>query len=208
LLSLCRFCAAKKIIVAFNATERAFEMAFVERDVMKITYTLRDQQRASFASFYIGKVSGAFPDISNPAFRNFLGEFGDNLAAVSDCYVEGYSISFTWENDVDPIVYGPTADVERKAVLQFKVADGFSTIFTIPGAKYAMFGADGETIVRPDNSGSFDGNALEAPLESIHDKLRNGVTIGLVTYPVTDRRASDFRGLLDAYKQHRSNPRG
>jgi hypothetical protein len=183
-------------------------MPFVEREVMKVTYTLRDQQRASFASFHIGKVAGAFPDISTGAFRNFLGELGDNLAAVSDCYVEGYSITFSYENDADPIVYGPTADVERKAVLQFKTADGFQTIFTIPGAKYEMFGADGETIVRPDNSGSFNGNALEAPLESIHDKLRNGVTVGVITFPVTDRRGADFRGLLDAYKQHRSNPRG
>jgi len=184
-------------------------MAFVRRPVTRVTYTLRDQQKAAFASFHLTTVTGnVLPDINAAPVQTFLGEFADNLQAVSDCFVESFSVTTEWENDVAP-VFGAAADVERKAVLQFKTEDGFYSIFTIPGAKYDMFdAADGVQIVRPDNSGSFAGNTLETPLESIHDKLRNGVTNGAVTHASTDRRAKDLRNLWDAYKQHRSNPRG
>ncbi len=183
-------------------------MAFVSREALKVTYSIQDQERSSQCSFYIGEAGGNLPNIHDPDFRNFIGEFGDNLSAVSDGYVSAITFSFSLYNDAN-LVFGPAPDVERKGVLQFKTEDGFQTLFTIPGAKYSMFAADGENIIRnPADPSSFTGNPLAAPLQSIHDKLRNGVTIDLVTYPATDRRAKDIRQLVDAYKQHRSNPRG
>ena len=177
---------------------------------MKVTFTVRDQQRAGYCSFYIGEASGQLPDPNAADFGAFIGEFASSLQNVTDCYVEGASISFDYFNDA-AITYGTSADVERKGVFVFKTEDNFTSIFTIPGAKYTMFSTtDGESIIRDLTApaGNFNGNPLETHLESIHDKLRNGVTIALVTYPCTDRREKDLRDLKDAYKQHRSNPRG
>lgn len=183
-------------------------MAFVARDVIKVTYSVEDQQKSSECSFYVGENTGNLPNIHDPAFRAFIGEFGDNLQAASDCFVSSISVSLALFNDAS-LSFGASPDRERKGVLQFATEDGFQTIFTIPGAKYSMFAADGETITRsPTTPGDFAGNPLEATLESIHDKLRNGVTIGAVTFPCTDRRAKDIRDLRDAYKQHRTNTRG
>ena len=184
-------------------------MAFVSKPAIKITYTVRDQSRISYASFHIGKNGADYPNVNDPAFIAFCNEFAASLQNVSDCFVSGYNITLDYENDAVP-TFGPAADVERKGVLQFKTADGFYTLFTIPGAKYDMFDPqDGETIIRPSASAdNFDGNPLETHLESIHDKLVNGATIALETFPATDRRGGNINRLWDGYKQHRSNPRG
>ena len=185
-------------------------MGWNRSNTLKVTFTVRDQQRAGYCSFYLGDVAGTLPDPNSADFMAFLGEFATSLQNVTDCYVEQASITYEIFNDA-PIQFGASADVERKGVLVFKTEDNFTTIFTIPGAKYAMFSAtDGETIIRDASaaSGNFNGNPLESHLENIHDKLRNGATILLTTYPVTDRRRKDLRDLKDAYKQHRSNPRG
>jgi hypothetical protein len=184
-------------------------MAFIDRSIIKVTYGLVDQdQHPSSCQFYVSDASGTLPDINNASFRAFIGEMGDNLAATSDCYVESITVSLALFNDAT-LAFGAAPDVERKAVLQFKTEDGYETIFTIPGAKYAMFGADGVAVTRnPTDPESFTGNTLAAPLQSIHDKLRNGVTIGLLTHAVTDRRAKDLRQMVDAYKQHRKRSRG
>ena len=185
-------------------------MAFTDRGTLKVTLSLKDQSNKGNSScqFYVGAASGNLPNIHDTAFRNFIGEFADNVAAVSDCFVESISVSLVMFNDAT-VAYGDAPDVERKGVLQFKTADGYSTIFTIPGAKYDMFGADGESIIRdPDDPEDFGTNPLATPLQSIHDKLRNGVTIAPNTYPVTDRRAKDVRAMFDAYKQHRKKSRG
>lgn len=183
-------------------------MAFVARDVLKVTYTVEDQQKSSDCSFFVGEASGALPNIHDPAFRNFIGEFGDNLAAASDCFVSSISISLAMFNDA-AISFGASPDRERRAVMQFATEDGFTSQFSIPGAKYAMFGPDGVSVIRSATTpGDFVGNPLEATLESIHDKLRNGVTIGVNTYPVQDRRGKDLRDLRDAYKANKANSRG
>ena len=185
-------------------------MAFNRGNTMKVTFTVRDQQRAGYASFYIGELAGQLPNPNEAEFTAFIEEFAGNLQDVTDCFVENISVSMDFYNTVGQ-TFGASADVERKGVLVFKTEDNFTSIFTIPGAKYAMFSAtDGESIIRDlaAAAGNFNGNPLEADLESIHDKLVNGVTINLGTYPVTDRREKDIVSLKDAYKQHRSNPRG
>lgn len=184
-------------------------MAFTDRAVLKVTFGIIDKdQNASSSQFYVGATAGNLPNIHDSAFRNFIGEFADNIQAVSDCYVESISVSLVLFNDA-ALAFGAAPDVERKGVLQFKTSDGYETIFTIPGAKYSMFAADGVSITRnPADPESFTGNTLATPLQSIHDKLRNGVTVGLVTFPATDRRAKDYRAMVDAYKQHRKRSRG
>lgn len=184
-------------------------MAFNRGNTMKVTFSLRDRsKKVSYASFYIGELAGQLPNPNEAEFTAFVGEFGASLQNLTDCYVDGATISFDFNNDAAQ-TFGTADDVERKAVLQFRTEDNFTSIFTIPGAKYSMFGPDGVSIVRDTASpGSFAGNTLETHLESIHDKLVNGVTINLATHPVTDRREADLTSLLDAYKQHRANSRG
>lgn len=184
-------------------------MAFNRQNTMKVTYTIRDQQKAGYASFYIGELTGQLPNPNEDEFQDFIGEFGSSLANSTDCYVEGATVSFDFLNDA-AISFGSAADIERKGVLSLRTEDNFTSIFTIPGAKYSMFDPnDGETIIRdPSNSQSFNTNPLATHLNSIKDKLVNGVTINLATHPVTDRREKDLIGLRDAYKQHRSNSRG
>lgn len=184
-------------------------MAFIDRGTLKVTFGVIDKdQNKSSCQFYVGEASGNLPNIHDAAFRNYIGEFADNLQAVSDAYVESISVSLAMFNDA-ALAFGAAPDVERKGVLQFKTEDGYETIFTMPGAKYTMFGADGTSIIRDATDPElFTGNPLIAPLTSIHDKLRNGVTIGVNTFAVTDRRAKDVRAMVDAYKQHRSRSRG
>jgi hypothetical protein len=184
-------------------------MAFNRGNTLRVTFTIADQQRKGYCSFYIGELTGQLPNINDGEFVTFISDFAIDLANVTDCYIESVSCSFDFFNDAN-ITFGAAPDVERKAVLTFKTEDNFTTIFTIPGAKYAMFATDGETVRSDDPNalGAFTGNALRPNLSSIHDKLVNGVTINLGTYPVTDRREKDVRQLKDAYKQHRSNSRG
>lgn len=182
-------------------------MALNRRNTMKVTYTFRDRSPRGvfYATFYIGELAGQLPNPNETEFGAFISEFGDSLTNVSDCYVDGATISFDYFNPAAS-TFGAAADGERKAVLQFNTEDGFQSILTIPGAKYTMFDTDGETIIR--DGATFTGNPLATHLQSIHDKMVNGVTINLATYPVTDRREKDLVSIADAYKQHRSNSRG
>lgn len=184
-------------------------MAFNRGNTLKVTYTLRDRsKKTSFTSFHIGELAGQLPNPNEAEFQAFVAEFGSSLAALSDCYVEGISCTFDFFNDA-AMTFGTADDVERKAVITFKTEDNFSSMITIPGAKYAMFGSNGIDIIRDTaTGGNFNGNPLESHLESIHDKIVNGVTINLATHPVTDRREKNIVSMIDAYKQHRKNPRG
>lgn len=184
-------------------------MPFQRGNTMKVTYTFRDKgKKPSYASYYIGELAGQLPNPNEAEFTAFVQEFGNSLIAVSDCYVEGVTVTFDYYNDAAKS-FGAAADVERKAVLSMRTEDQFTTIFTIPGAKYEIFGPDGESVIRDTaNSTNFTGNPRATDLNSIRDKLTNGVTINLATHPVTDRREKDIVSLDDAYKQHRANPRG
>lgn len=183
-------------------------MAFNRRNTMKVTYTVRDQdpKKVSYATFYIGELAGQLPNPNEAEFTAFIAEFASSLSNVIDCYVEGATISFDFFNDAAK-TFGAAPDVERKGVFTLNTEDGFTSIFTMPGAKYSMFDpGDGSTIIH--NGGSFTGNPLATHLQAIHDKLINGVTINLATHPVVDRREKDLVSLSDAYKQTRSNSRG
>lgn len=184
-------------------------MAFNRGNTLKVTYTLRDRsKKTSFASFHIGELAGQLPNPNETEFEAFIGEFGASLIASTDCYVEGVSCSFDFYNNAAQ-AFGTADDVERKAVITFKTEDNFTTIFTIPGAKYSMFSSNGIDVIRDSStSDNFNGNPLETHLEGIRAKLINGVTINLGTYPVTDRREKDVVSMVDAYKQHRKNSRG
>lgn len=184
-------------------------MGFQRGNTIKVTYTFKDRgKKPSFASYYIGELAGQLPNPNEAEFIAFVQEFGSSLIAVSDCYIENVSCTFDFYNDA-AMSFGAAADVERKAVLSMKTEDQFQTIFTIPGAKYEIFGPDGVSVIRDSsNSNNFTGNPRAADLNSIRDKLTNGVTINAATWPVTDRREKDIVSLIDAYKQHRGNPRG
>lgn len=186
-------------------------MGFNRAPVVKVTFTLRDQDRVSYSSIYLGKNTTGllWTDVNSVDFHAYITEFATNLQALTDCFVESINVSLEWLNDA-PRTFGTAADVERKAVLQFKTASGFYTLFTIPGAKYDMFDpSTGIDIISTSAvMGDFVGNPLQTELENIHDKIVNGATIATVNYPATDRRHDNIQSLWDAYKQHRSNTRG
>lgn len=187
-------------------------MAYAMRPTLKVTLTVADKAGTSTSSFHIGAVdilgTATLPDPNNAAFQAFLFEYASSLQNAVDTRVTDISLAYTYLNDTLAAFSGDP-NTERKGVLQFLTADGFYTTVTLPGIKSSAIGADGVNIIRDANTaGSFTGNPLETHLESVHDKLRNGVTIGAVTYPVTDRRGADVRDLVDAYQQHRANSRG
>jgi hypothetical protein len=187
-------------------------MAFVLRRVAEITFTVEDKASTSSCSFHIGLgtlVGQAFGlDLRDTDFTTYLEEFASSLQNSTDCRVTGFTLTMKWVQDTLP-AFGTDANVERKGVLQFLTADGFQSIFTIPGIKNNAVGGDGISLIRDVNTpGSFAGNPIETHLESVHDKMRNGVTINAVTYNATDRRGQDIRDLIDAYQQHRARSRG
>jgi hypothetical protein len=149
----------------------------------------------------MGQGGGAYP---GPAeITTFLTEFYDSIKNASDCRGLGYQITYSWEED-SVLSYGPSPEVERKGVMQFN-AGGFISSFSWPGLKADAVSADG--INMPRTGTTFSG-AVATHLQSIHDKLQNGATVGIVNFPVVDRRGVDFSGLVDAYQQHRRNSRG
>lgn len=182
-------------------------MAFVSKAVVRVTVSMEDQAKPTSTHFYIGAVEGVLPAVTDidDAISTAMGHF----IATSDCRVNGYEVSYIYVNDTIG-AFGDAPDRERKAVLQYNTTPGnFPTIITIPGAKYDMFAPDGETVIRdPADDQSFTTNPLAADLNALNTLFLNGITVGLVTYPVTDRRGDDINALLDAYKNHRANARG
>lgn len=184
-------------------------MALV-RQPTRVTFTFRDRKRKATSGFFVGDVAGQPPDpmqLGNPnalAPFAFLQEFYDNMKDVSDCAPLGYQITYSWADNAT-IAYGATPNVERKGVMAFRVDDvGQPTsIFTWPGLKDGAQAPNGQKISY--NAPSTFTGPLAADLQSIHDKLRNGATIGASTFPVTDYRGKDFADLIDAYQQTRSS---
>lgn len=189
-------------------------MALV-RQPTEVTFSFRDRARKSSSGFHVGEAGGSTPDpieLANPnalAPFAFVQEFYDSMKNVSDCVGLGYSVTYKWE-ETDPAVlalYGATPNVERKGVMQFNAASGAKSIFTFPGMKDACEAPDGKHLIR--TGPTTFGGTLAAHLQSIHDKLQNGATIGINTFPVTNYLGSDLNGLVDAYKQTRaSNGKG
>lgn len=180
------------------------------RQPTEVVFTFRDRARKSTCGFYVGDVAGLPPDpmqLANPNLAApfaFVQEFYDNLKDVSDCAGLGYAVTYRWLDDA-AIAYGANPNVERKGVMSFRVADvgNPTAIFTWPGLKDDAEGADGKSL-RYTPPSTFTG-PLAGDLQSIHDKLRNGATIGASTFAVTDYRGKDLAELRDAYKQTRSS---
>lgn len=170
-----------------------------------ITFTWRQPGDArGQTTVHLGTNTPGVADMNDNDFRAFVGEMVDNMEAFSDCQVESVSVNATFDVTGNA-AYGDSPNVERKAVFIFQTAAGFPARVTVPGLTNAALGSDGINITR---SGSTFSGSLATPLQAFHDKLQNGATINLLTYPVVDRRGSDFNGLLDAYQQHRRSARG
>lgn len=173
-------------------------------DVLTVTLTLEDKGSKGYMQFHIGENTGALPDTSDAAFLAYLSELVDNVEGMSDCRVTSIACNLGYRITGNA-AFGDSPNVERKAVFQFDTAAGFPAIVTVPGVSNACLAEDGKNLKRTGTT--FEGT-MAAALQGVHDKLQNGVTIGLVTFPVTDRRGSDFNGLIDAYQQHRRSSRG
>lgn len=183
-------------------------MAFNLRQVVSVTLTVEDKSGTSTTGFYVGDNAGNPIDVTNPAFGTFVTEYAASMQNAMDCRVTQITAQYTWIQDTLP-AFGGDPNVERKGILQFRTADGFYTTVSIPGIKSAAVSADGVNLIRDANTpGQFTGSPIETHLEGIHDKLRNGVTVGVLNFPVVDRRGADLRDLVDAYQQHRANTRG
>lgn len=172
----------------------------------RITYTFRDRARKATTSFHIGSVLGAFapPD----ALATFVGEFYGNMQDVSDCAGVGYQISYSFLESPFVSDYDGNPNVERKGVWSFNLAGSSGkSIVTVPGITIDAQAPNGRDLAYTvDGAGepTFTG-AVAGDLQSIHDKLRNGATIGATTFPVTDADGNDYAQMFAAYQQTRSS---
>jgi hypothetical protein len=185
-------------------------MALV-RQPTRITFKFRDRSRQGAFGFFMGEDGGSTPDpiqLGNPnalAPFSYLQEFYQSLQNASDCAGVGYEITYSWQEEPSLSSYGATPDMNRKGVLTFN-AGRTPSLFTIPGIKDAAFDSTGRKIARAGST--FQAGAsgdIATHLQSIHDKLQNGATIGLNTYPVVDEEGNDWDGLVDAFKQNRAS---
>ena len=187
-------------------------MALV-RQPTRVTVSFKDRGRSASTSFYMGESAGAPPDpilLGNPnavAPFSFLQELYQSMQAASDCLGDGYSVTYSWRETPELIAFsGGNPQVERKGVLSFD-SGATRSIFTIPGIKFGAESANGRKLAYNLNAGGdpvFTG-ANAADLQSVHDKLRNGATISLLNYPVTDADGNDYSAMRDGYIQHRSS---
>lgn len=183
------------------------------RQPTRVTISFKDRGRTANSAFYLRDGPGGPPDpiaLANPnvaAPFAFLQELYDNMKDVSDCLGVGYSVTYSWVEDPPLIAFaGGNPQVERKGVMSFRSGAGRS-IFTIPGIKFDAEASNGRKLAYNLNSAGdpvFTG-PLAGDLQSIHDKLRNGATIGLINHAVTDADNDDYGAMMDAYIQHRSS---
>lgn len=179
-------------------------VTITQDSVLSVTLTVQDKAKKGYMSFNIGQYGGVLPYTGEAAFAAYLSELADNVEAISDCRVTDINVTAHW-GVTGNAAWGGSPQVERKGVFQFMTASGFPSIVTVPGLSDDALANDGINIKR--TGSTFEG-PLASALQAFHDKLQNGVTIGLVTYPVTDARGSDYNGLIDAYQQHRKSSRG
>jgi len=181
-------------------------MAFQLKHVLKVEILGEDQSKPTRTEFHIGEVAGVLPAITDVA--SAISTAAANVQLTSDCIVTGWNATYSAYQDTIP-AFGSAPDRERKGVLQYNTADGFFSQISLFGAKYSMFAPDGVEIIRdPADDQSFTTNPLATPLNALNDLFKDGITVGLVTYPIVDRRAADLVTLADAYKQTKSNSRG
>lgn len=184
-------------------------MALV-RQPTRVTFSFRDRKRTTTTGFYVGESGGEPPPVlefANPnalAPFSFVQEFYDNLKDVSDAAGIGYSVTYSWlEAPVIAVTGQP--NVNEKGILSL-VAGATPSRFSIPALKDAALDSTGRKIARSgdDFIPGVTGD-VSADLDSIRDKLINGATIDLVTYPVTDQEGNDVTALIDAYLQTRAS---
>lgn len=181
-------------------------MAFVLKPVIKVEILGYDESKPTRTEFHIGAVAGVLPALDD--VQAAISTAAANVQLTSDCVVSGWNATYSAFQDTIP-AFGAAPDRERKGVLQYNTADGFFSQISLFGAKYSMFAPDGVQIIRdPADDQSFTTNPLATPLNALNTLFLNGLTVGLVTYPIVDRRSADLVSLADAYKQTKSNSRG
>ena len=181
-------------------------MTFVAKPVLKIEILGRDQSKPTRAEFNIGAVAGVLPAITD--IDTVLQGVADHYQNLTDCVVTGVNATYGFYQDT-PADFGDAPDRERKGILQYVVTGNFPTETSIFGAKYAMFAPDGIEIIRnPADDQSFTTNPLAADLNYINSLFLEGITVGLVTYPIVDSRGTTIIKLDEAYKQTKANARG
>ena len=182
-------------------------MAFVRQGVTKLTFNWTDGKDKASSSIHVGNVAGSVASPNESEFESYLLALVADMEAISHATLESVTYSIQWINNA-PAIPGVEADVERKAVFVWRTAGGFNSLFTVPGAKGEIFNEEDGVIRDNAVAGSFTGNPQQTALESMYSKIIDGPTINLQTHMVTDRRDDDISSMRDAYKQHRSNPRG
>lgn len=188
-------------------------MAYLPQNIFKVQYqfidTLARNGGRSSTTIHIGELAGQVPNTNEAEWLAYIDELGDSMAALSDCYIPRVTVSRSYINDAAP-AFGGSPDVERKLLWLFNTQDGASSRIAVPGAKYELFASDGQSIQKDQGvgPGAYTGNPQAVALQDVHDKLVNGVTINLGTYPATDGREFDIVSERDIYKQHIANNRG
>lgn len=171
------------------------------KPILHITMTIKDRSSTSSFEFNMGQTGGNFPPLQDAGFATYLAEFASSIEAVSDCQVTRISATVTWVVDA-PVAFGTSPENERKGVFEFNTAGGYFGRSSVPGLAPAALANDGINIQR---TGTVFAGTLAADLQSIHDKLQNGATVNLITYPVVDGSGRDYNGLAAAFQQHRKS---
>lgn len=183
---------------------------------LKVNLVMRDRARSAHTSFHIGAVAGALPTPAEIAFVSgiapfsFVFELYGNFIDVSDCAPVGYDLVYSYREDPAQNFDAPPANpnVERKGVYQFSTNQNGRTLITVPGININAQAPNGKdlTYTTDPTTGepTFTG-PLAGDLQSIHDKMRNGATIGAVTYPVTGATGLDINKFIAAYQQTRAS---
>lgn len=180
-------------------------MPLVQQPV-RVTFTMKDRARKATSTFHLGQALGAYP--TPDALGTFLGEFWSSINNVSDCAGVGYQITYSYLEAPVINTYTGNPNVERKGVWSFNLQDSVSkSIFTVPGINIECQAPDGKNLIYTvDGAGEPTfGGTLGTHMDSIHDKLRNGATVGAVTFPVVDQDGNDFAQMFAAYQQTRSS---
>lgn len=175
-----------------------------------VTFSFRDRGNKNYScSFYLGEGTpgGLVPSASSAPIKAYLDEFYASLRNSSDLAGVGWSLTQKYAEEPNLTDWVGMPNGAEKGVLVFD-AGNTPNLFTIPGLKDAALASDNRHIAR--NGSVFIPGVtgdIAVHLQSIHDKLQNGATDGVVNYPAVDNEGNDYNGLLDAYLQTRATSR-
>lgn len=172
---------------------------------VSVTFTLTENnpEQTGECEIHLLPVLGELPVPA--ALETYLGEMIDNIEGFSDCRVSNLNIGYAY-GVTGNAAFGDSPNVQRKGVFIFNsdVMQVYPRI-AVPGLDYDALAADGIHINR---SGSTFGGGLASALQGFHDKIVNGATVGLVTYPAGDYRGAEITSLRDAYQRHSKSSKG